>query len=105
MIGCAASNAKKSASMRSFSLTSAAPPSTITIASFEHATTMSMSAAACCSNVGNTMNSPLRRATRTPASGPSHGMSEMWTAALAPQSARMLVSLILSVAQAMSPNS
>ena len=29
------------------------------------------------------MNSPLTRATRTPTSGPAHGMSEMWSAALA----------------------
>ncbi len=51
-IGCAAWCANKSASMTVASLASAAPPSTITIASLLHATTMSMSAAACSSKVG-----------------------------------------------------
>ena len=38
-----------------------------------------MSAFACCSNVGYATNSPSTRETRTAASGPLHGMSEMWT--------------------------
>ena len=85
-MGCAVSVRETlSASTMSLSGASAAPPSTITIASLEHATMRSMSAAACCSNVGNATRSPLTRATRTPASeARPTGWSEMWSAALAP---------------------
>ena len=95
-IGCAERCANISASMTSASLASAAPPSTITMASFEHATIMSRSACACCSNVGKITNSPLMRATRMPASGPLQGMSERCTAALAPVSAMTSVGFTLS---------
>ena len=67
MMGSAAWRANISASTTSASDASAAPPSTMTTASFEHATMRSMSATASCSNVGNAMRSPLTRATRMPA--------------------------------------
>ena len=43
-------------------------------------------------SVGLAMNSPLSRPTRTPAKGPVNGMSEIWSAAEAPVSARTSVS-------------
>ncbi len=73
--------------MMSASLASSAPPSTITIASLlarDHEIDVGR---ALCSNVGNATSSPSTRATRTPAIGPFHGMSERESAALAPDSA------------------
>ncbi len=65
----------------SASVTSSAPPSTITIASFEAASTRSMSDWPRCSKVGLATNWPSTRPTRTPAIGPLNGMSEHISAA------------------------
>src|SRR6266849_4963727 len=66
------------------SLTSIAPPSTITIASREQAITRSMSLSSRCLAVGLATHSPFTRPTRIPAIGPLNGMSEQNNAAEAP---------------------
>ncbi len=72
--------------------TSLAPPSTITMASREAAMMTSRSHSARCARVGLATNWPFSRPTRTPAMGPSKGMSETWSAAEAPVSASTSVS-------------
>jgi hypothetical protein len=57
----------------SSSLTSRAPPSTITIESCEPATTKSRSEYSSCWNVGLRIQLPCTRPTRTPAIGPAKG--------------------------------
>ena len=90
--GCTAAWPKRSASTITCSDTSRAPPSTITMASREAAMMTSRSHSARCARVGFATNWPFSRPTRTPAKGPPKGMSEMWSAAEAPVSARMSVS-------------
>ncbi len=72
--------------------TSLAPPSTITMASRDAAMMTSRSASARWASVGFATNWPPTRPTRTPAIGPLNGMSEIWSAADAPVSARTSVS-------------
>ena len=57
----------------SASVTSSAPPSTITIESSEPATTRSMSVYSSCWKVGLRIQLPSTRPTRTAAIGPFHG--------------------------------
>ena len=76
------------ANMRASTITSspssAAPPSTITIASRLQATSRSRSERARSANVGFTTSLPSMRPTRTPAYGPAHGMSDRCSAIEAP---------------------
>ena len=85
-----------SASMRSSSVISSAPPSTITMASLLAATMISRSLFAISSKVGLAMSLPSMRPTRTPAMGPAQGMSLMCSAVLAPMRARTSAGYTLS---------
>ena len=83
--------------MMSFSLASAAPPSTITIASLEHGDDqVDVGLLAAARTSGKRRTRRRCATTRMPTIGPSHGMSEMCSAALAPVSASTSVGLILS---------
>ena len=75
---------KRIASSTTSSESSCAPASTIMTASCEPATVRFSVETARCSSVGLMTNSSLTRPTRTPAIGPSNGMSETVSAALAP---------------------
>ncbi len=65
----------------SASVSSSAPPSTITIESAEPDTTMSTSENSSCWNVGLRIQAPSTRPTRTAAMGPFHGTWDMVSAA------------------------
>ncbi len=82
--GCAALCANINASIIASSLTSAPPPSTMTIASRLAATMRSRSDFSRCAKVGLMTSSPPMRPTRTPAYGPAQGMSLRCSAHEAP---------------------
>jgi hypothetical protein len=86
-----------SASMTSLSVASAAPPSTITIASFEHGHDEIDVALRLLLERRERDRTRRRRARRGRHEGPAHGMSEMCSAALAAVIARTSVGLSLSL--------
>ncbi len=73
-----------------------APPSTMTMASRDPATSNCNSLSGYCDVIGFTTSCPPMRPMRTPAIGPLNGMSETSSAADAPMSAGMSASFSLS---------
>jgi len=88
MTGSMASWPRRSASSIRSSGSSSAPASTIRMASLVPAMRRSSVDAAICSTVGLMTNAPSMKPTRTAPIGPSQGMSERCTAALAPMMPR-----------------
>ena len=85
------------ASSMSASLTTLAPPSTMTTPVLEPATMMLMSQRAQSWMGGLIRSSPSMRPTRTEAIGPANGMSDKWMAAEAPTIASMSGSFSWSI--------